>query len=362
MEKLVSTLETTYRGKRVLVTGHTGFKGAWLSEWLLALGADVAGFSLEPPTTPSLFDQLGLASRLRHQIGDVRQELPLRDAVASFAPDFVFHMAAQPLVRASYSIPVETWATNVIGTAHLLDAVRLHARESGQPCAVVVVTTDKCYENLEQGRPFREEDRLGGHDPYSASKAAAELVVESFRKSFFSGPNSPVALASARAGNVIGGGDWALDRIVPDAMRALANGESIPVRNPHAVRPFQHVLDPLGGYLRLGMALVCDPRVRSAFNFGPDNDSHRSVEQLVTEILRHWPGEWKDGSEPGAVHEAHLLHLAIDKAHDLLGWRPIWNFARGIRETVEWYRLAATGSADIPAMTRGQIAAYMKDL
>ena len=362
MEDLVSSLEKTYSGKRVLLTGHTGFKGAWMSEWLLALGADLAGFSLEPPTTPSLFDQLGLASRMRHQIGDVRDAAAVREAVASIAPDFVFHMAAQPLVRASYSIPVETWDTNVIGTAHLLDAVRLYALIAGKPCAVVVVTTDKCYENQEQGRAFREEDRLGGHDPYSASKAAAELVVESFRKSFFSRQDSPVALASARAGNVIGGGDWALDRIVPDAMRSLARGEAIPVRNPRAVRPFQHVLDPLGGYLRLGAALVSDPRARSAFNFGPQEDSHRSVEQLVTEILRHWPGEWKDGSEPGAVHEAHLLHLAIDKARDLLCWRPIWNFARGIRETVDWYRCAASGNADIPAMTRGQIAAYMKDL
>ena len=363
MENLVTPpLQESYRGRRVLVTGHTGFKGAWMSEWLLALGADVAGFSLEPPTTPSLFGQLGLANRMRHQIGDIRNAEALREAVASFAPEYVFHMAAQPLVRASYSIPVETFDTNVVGTAHLLEAVRLQATRSGKLCAVVAITTDKCYENLEQGRAFREDDRLGGHDPYSASKAAAELVIESYRKSFFSGPDSRVALASARAGNVIGGGDWALDRIVPDAMRALARGEAIPIRNRHAVRPFQHVLDPLGGYLRLGAALRYDQRTRSAFNFGPENDSHRSVEQLVTEILQHWQGEWKDASQPGAVHEAHLLHLAIEKAHDLLGWRPVWNFARGIRETVDWYRRAACENADIPAMTQAQIAAYMKDL
>jgi len=361
MENLVSKLEG-YRGSRVFVTGHTGFKGAWLSEWLLALGADVAGFSLEPPTTPSLFDQLGLAKRMRHQIGDIRDAAALRDAVAALAPDFVFHMAAQPLVRASYSIPVETFDTNVVGTAHLLEAVRLQAARFNKPCAVVAITTDKCYENLEQGRAFREDDRLGGHDPYSASKAAAELVIESYRKSFFSGPDSPVALASARAGNVIGGGDWALDRIVPDAMRALARSEAIPVRNKLAVRPFQHVLDPLGGYLVLGATLLRDPRARSAFNFGPEDESHRSVEQLVTEILKHWTGEWRDASQPGAVHEAHLLHLAVDKARKILNWRPVWNFERGIRETVDWYRCTASGNADIPAMTQSQIAGYMKDM
>ena len=360
MENLVIPLEETYRGRRVLVTGHTGFKGAWLCEWLLALGADVAGFSLKPPTDPALFDQLGLAARMRHRIGDVREEVPLRDAVAQFVPEFVFHMAAQPLVRASYSIPVETWATNVVGTAHLLEAVR--CLPAGTPCAVVVITTDKCYENLEEGRAFRESDRLGGHDPYSASKAGSELVVNSYRKSFFSAPDCPVALASARAGNVIGGGDWALDRIVPDAMRAMARGEPIPVRNRHAVRPFQHVLDPLGGYLRLGQALTRDPRARSAFNFGPEEGSHRSVEQLVTAILRHWPGDWCDATQPGAVHEAKLLHLSIDKAREVLGWRPAWDFERGLRETVDWYRRAACDTVDIPSMTRAQIAAYMQNL
>ena len=360
MENLVNLLEKTYRGRRVLVTGHTGFKGAWLSEWLLALGAETAGFSLEPPTNPSLFEQRGLATRMRHQIGDVRDAAAVQEFVASFSPDYVFHMAAQPLVRASYSIPVETWATNVVGTAHVLDAVRLHAAKSARQVGIVVITTDKCYENLEEGRAFRENDRLGGHDPYSASKAAAELVVESYRKSFFSGPDSHVALASARAGNVIGGGDWALDRIVPDAMRALARGEAIPIRNRHAVRPFQHVLDPLCGYLRLGSALFSNPLSRSAFNFGPEDESHRSVEQLVTEILRHWPGEWRDASQPGAVHEAKLLHLAIDKARNILGWRPVWNFGDGIRETVAWYRCAHEGTADLAAMTRAQIADYMK--
>jgi len=332
-----------------------------MSEWLLALGAEVAGLSLEPPTTPALFDQLGLAQRMHHVVRDVRNGEAVRETVASFAPDYVFHMAAQPLVRASYSIPVETWDTNVVGTAHVLEAVRLQTAQSGKRCGVVVITTDKCYENLEQGRAFAEGDRLGGHDPYSASKAAAELVVASYRQSFFSAPDSLVALASARAGNVIGGGDWALDRIVPDAMRALARGEAIPVRNRHAVRPFQHVLDPLCGYLQLGAALWCDPSSRSAYNFGPEEESHRSVEQLVTEILKHWPGEWSDASQPGAVHEAKLLHLAIDKARTSLGWRPVWNFEEAIRETVEWYRCAAA-HADMAGLTRSQIAAYHQAL
>lgn len=363
MEALVAALREAYRIRRVLVTGHTGFKGAWLCEWLLLLGAKVAGFSLEPPTTPALFDQLGLATRLRHQIGDVRDSELLRESVAEFAPELVFHLAAQSLVRASYAIPVETFATNVLGTAHLLEAIRILDR----PCAVIIVTTDKCYENKGSGRAFRENDRLGGHDPYSASKAAAELVVEAYRKSFFADAGSKVAVASARAGNVIGGGDWAVDRIVPDAIRALARGESIPARHPRAVRPFQHVLDPLAGYLLLGKAVLEDRSKCTAFNFGPERESHRTVESLVNEILLHWPGSWRDASEPGAVHEAKFLHLAIKKARTLLGWNPVWDFSEAVRQTVEWYRQAAESSsqsdvdcANLAAFTQRQILTYME--
>ena len=355
MEDLVTSLENTYRGRRVFVTGHTGFKGAWLCEWLLALGAEVAGFSLAPPTAPSLFDQLGLSGRLRHQIGDVRNEAELREEILSFRPDFVFHLAAQSLVRASYTLPVDTFAVNVLGTAHLLESVR----HLDGLCAVVVITTDKCYKNSETGRAFLETDPLGGHDPYSSSKAAAELVVESYRTSFFSKPDSRIALASARAGNVIGGGDWALDRIVPDAMRALAKGLPVPVRNPNAVRPFQHVLEPLGAYLLLGAALAQgDLAVRSAFNFGPEQESHRSVESLVTEILKHWDGEWQNTAQPGALHEAHLLHLCIDKARQMLAWQPVWAFEEAIRQTVAWYNYASDPAADLPSFTQSQIAAY----
>lgn len=360
-----SSLLHTYQGRRVLVTGHTGFKGAWLTEWLLSLGAEVAGYSLAPLRSPAspeqspLFDRLGLDRRLhRHEIGDIRDLPTLARTVRDFAPDFVYHLAAQPLVRASYQEPVETFATNVIGTAHLLEAVRPLAK----PCAVIIVTTDKCYENPESGMPFTEGDRLGGHDPYSASKAAAELITASYRASFFQ--DSPIAIASARAGNVIGGGDWAVDRIVPDAIRALAAGRPISVRNPHAVRPFQHVLDPLAGYLLLGAALQTQPEARGAFNFGPGDASHQSVQALIKEILCHWPSAagWRDDSAPDAVHEAQLLRLATAKATEQLSWRPVWEFPQAVAETVLWYRqaaaLATTRSEEIAAFTRDQIARY----
>ncbi len=355
-----------YRGKRVLLTGHTGFKGAWLAEWLLSLGAEVTGFALPPPTTPSLFGQLGLASRLRHIEGDVRDLAAVRAAFAVARPDFVFHLAAQPLVRLSYDQPTETFAANVMGTANILEAARL-AADPARPCAIVAITTDKCYENREWVHSYREEDPMGGYDPYSASKGAAELVIASYRRSFFSAPGCPVRLASARAGNVIGGGDWALDRIVPDCIRALAKGESIPVRNKVATRPWQHVLEPLSGYLWLGAALAAPETARvkfapalyaSAFNFGPALASNKTVAELVQEILKHWPGRWDDKSDPHAPHEAKLLNLATDKAHHLLGWSPAWPFAETIDRTVAWYRQAALPATDVHALTLGQIKAY----
>ncbi len=350
----------TYSGKRVLLTGHTGFKGAWMAEWLLFLGADVTGFSLPSPTLPSLFDQLKLGSRLRHIIGDVRDLSAVRSAVDAAKPDFVFHLAAQPLVRLSYDQPVETYSTNVMGTVNVLEAVRL----SGLPCTVVLITTDKCYENKEWVHSYREEDPMGGYDPYSSSKGAAELVIASYRRSYFSSSDSTVKLASARAGNVIGGGDWALDRIVPDCMRALSDGEIIPVRNKIATRPWQHVLEPLSGYLWLG-ACLANPKhspfrsqLSSSFNFGPALASNRTVAELVQEILKHWPGKWVDKSDPKAVHEAKLLNLATDKAHHFLGWSSAWPFAETIQQTVAWYRRASETSTDIPALTLGQIQAY----
>jgi CDP-glucose 4,6-dehydratase len=316
------------------VTGHTGFKGSWLSLWLLELGAIVHGYALTPETTPALFDQLGLANRMEHEIADIRDESLVKKSIDDFQPDFIFHLAAQPLVRRSYLIPVETYETNVNGTIYVLEALRSMA----MPCAAVMVTTDKCYENHESGRAYEENDLLGGHDPYSSSKAMAEIATAAYRKSFFQ--DHPVRLASARAGNVIGGGDWSEDRIVPDAMRALNEGKEISVRNPFAVRPWQHVLEPLSGYLTLAAALAensSSPDIASAFNFGPGHDSNRTVADLVQEILKHRKGSWIDKSDPNAVHEANLLNLSIEKAERVLGWKPQWNFEESIEKTVEWY-------------------------
>lgn len=371
----------TYAGKRVLVTGHTGFKGAWLSEWLLQLGAEVTGLALPPPTSPALFDQLGLASRLNHLTGDIRDAALVARVVRETKPQFVFHLAAQSLVRHSYAHPLETYATNVMGTAHVLEALRL----AGTPCAAVMVTTDKCYENRESAHRYHEEDPLGGHDPYSSSKGAAELVIAAYRRSYFSGNaatpatdplKSTVRVASARAGNVIGGGDWATDRIVPDCIRALQAGQPIPVRNKSATRPWQHVLEPLSGYLWLA-ACLANPRLAptsagepdfplsgfsaqlcSAFNFGPSTEANRTVAALVQTILQHWPGKWEEKVVPGAVHEATLLQLAIDKAEHLLGWKPVWDFDETVRETVAWYRIAAAASDSVASLTRRQIADY----
>ena len=351
-----------YRGKRVLITGHTGFKGAWLAEWLIQLGAEVTGFALPPPTEPSLYNQLGLGSRLSHVGGDVRDLAAVLAVVSKAGPDFIFHLAAQPLVRLSYEQPVETYATNIMGTVNVLEAVRLAAR----PCSVVIVTTDKCYENREWAHGYREEDAMGGYDPYSSSKGAAELVVSAYRRSYFSGPDTAIRVATARAGNVIGGGDWALDRIVPDCIRALVAGDAIPVRNKVATRPWQHVLEPLSGYLWLGACLATPTlspfhsKLASAFNFGPALASNRTVAELVQEILKNWPGEWVDKSDPAAVHEARLLNLATDKAHHFLGWAPVWPFAETVSRTIGWYREAHTASsvAGIHAFSSSQIAAY----
>jgi len=367
MAPLKERLRAAFSGRRVLVTGHTGFKGAWLSEWLLSLGAQVTGLSLPPPTEPSLFIQLGLESRLQHRVTDIRDAEAVARVVAETEPEFTFHLAAQSLVRLSYEKPVETYAVNVMGTIHVLEALRALRR----PSVAVMVTTDKCYENREWVHGYREEDPMGGHDPYSSSKGAAELAIAAYRASFFEGMDRRVAVASVRAGNVIGGGDWALDRIVPDAMRALGKGEPIRVRNPRSTRPWQHVLEPLGGYLELAARLDAAQQadqteqerlgvLRSGFNFGPPLTSNRPVSDLVGEILKVWPGEWLDESRPGALHEAKLLNLATDKAYHLLGWQPRWDFADTIRRTVAWYRTSHDeGSAfDAAMFTRSQIDSY----
>ena len=375
----------TYRNKKVLVTGHTGFKGSWLCEWLLALGAEVYGFSNGIPTKPSLFSQLRLSKRIAMDIrGDIRDRAAVRAAVTSICPDFVFHLAAQPLVRLSYEQPIETFDTNVMGTIHVLDALR----SLKSKCSAVMITTDKCYENKETTRPYRETDPMGGYDPYSCSKGCDELVISSYRRSFFNDPSAKVWIASARAGNVIGGGDWAKDRIVPDAMRAWlspshnpsirqspnpsipqsvnpsipqsANRSILTVRNSRSTRPWQHVLEPLSGYLTLGAAL--DARrdfvaVASGFNFGPDPSANRTVKEVVEELLRHAKGKWIDKSDPHAVHEAGLLNLDIRKARKVLGWTPTWNFEETIAKVAEWYLGVGRGAA-AGELTRKQIEEF----
>jgi CDP-glucose 4,6-dehydratase len=333
-----------WRDRSVLVTGHTGFKGGWLATWLLDLGARVTGYGLTPNTTPSYFVRCGLAERLTTHVADVRDAGSVQAALAAARPRVVFHLAAQPIVRLSYQHPLETIAVNVVGTATLLDAVR----HTPSVEAVVVVTSDKCYENLERPQGYREDDPLGGHDPYSASKAAAEIVAAAYRRSFFAAGGPRVA--TVRAGNVIGGGDWAADRLVPDAMRALGQGEPIRVRNAAAVRPWEHVLEPLGGYLRLAERLAGDATLAGAWNFGPRDGDAVSVETLVELIVGQWEGaRWESRPEGDAPHEAGLLRLDWSKARMRLGWHPALTLKEAVELTVDWYR-AAAGSTSATAM------------
>ncbi len=381
---LSQQLTKAFSGKKVFVTGHTGFKGSWLSEWLLGMGAIVHGYALSPDTKPSLFEQLGLADRLEHEVADIRDGEAVLKSIHAFQPDFIFHLAAQPLVRRSYAIPLETYETNVMGTINLLEALRSYAAGSSlevarsessnqqpttsnqQQIVAIIVTTDKCYENHESGRAYEESDPLGGHDPYSSSKAMAEIATVAYRNSYFQ--IGPVRIASVRAGNVIGGGDWAEDRIVPDAMRALDQGEKIAVRNPWAVRPWQHVLEPLSGYLTLAALIAAEQttpnhqpttaELCSAYNFGPGPDSNRTVADLVAEILKHRSGSWTDASQLGALHEATLLNLSIEKAERLLGWKPKWGFDETIAKTVSWYARVHAGTVTPLEITRRQITEY----
>jgi len=350
-----------YAGKRVLVTGHTGFKGGWLSLWLQELGAEVTGLALPPETSPNLHQVIQPGTFAAEFDTDIRDAAALQRDLKSAAPDFIFHLAAQSLVRRSYAEPGETMRTNVLGTVNLLEAVR----QLGRPVPVLIVTTDKCYENHGWDHGYRETDALGGHDVYSASKAACEIAVAAWRRSFFQPDANLGNLATARAGNVIGGGDYAADRIVPDCVRSLARGEPIRVRNPRATRPWQHVLDCLSGYLWLGAKLAAAPKnspLAGAFNFGPSLQANRDVRALVEEFLRHWPGRWVDASDPGAPHEAGRLHLAIDKAAAQLGWQPTWEFADAVRHTAAWYRQRhEQGDAPMRQFSRSQIALFASE-
>ena len=349
------------RGKRVFVTGHTGFKGSWLLLLLDRLGCHVTGYSLEPPTSPSLFEAARLVDLVAtHHLADIRDVARLSNAVRQAEPDVVLHLAAQPLVRLSHREPLDTFSTNVVGTASLLDAVR----SSGKPCVLIAVTSDKCYEPHADGRPHDEADRLGGHDPYSASKGAAELVAAAYRRSFF--PPSRlsehrVQLATVRAGNVIGGGDWAEDRIVTDIVRHLAAGEPVPVRNPAAVRPWQHVLEPLAGYLSLAAAMLAKPATDwcTGWNFGPAAEDDITVQQLTEIFIDAWgAGCWEDRHDPRAPIETHVLRLAIDKSLAALPWRPRFSSREAIRRTAAWFRAFEADPAVARSLCLADIAAY----
>jgi CDP-glucose 4,6-dehydratase len=345
-----------WRGKRVLITGNTGFKGGWLSLWLDRLGAQVQGFSLDPPTTPSLFEVARVGERVPTTRGDVRDYESVRAHFERQQPEIVFHMAAQSVVRRSYVDPIETYATNVMGTVHVLEA----ARHTPGVRVVVNVTSDKCYENREQLWGYREPDAMGGHDPYSSSKGCAELVSSAYRRSYFESANTdhPVALATVRAGNVIGGGDWTEDRLVPDCIRALSNGKPIIVRNPHAIRPWQHVMEPLAGYILVAQRLWAEGTPYcGSYNFGPYDHDIQPVSFLVRSIVEGWgEGSWEvQGDE--RFHEAKLLSLDSTLARRTVGWCPRLHVADAVAMTVDWYRDHQFG-ADMEVVTWKQIQAY----
>jgi CDP-glucose 4,6-dehydratase len=326
-----------YENKKVLLTGHTGFKGSWLALWLTKLGADVCGYSLAAPTDPNHFEHLNLD--IRSEIGNILDTGKLEDVFVDFQPEIVFHMAAQPLVRLSYREPRETFETNVLGTVNVLEA----CRKTASVKAIVNVTSDKCYDNKEWIWGYRENDVMGGHDPYSASKGCAELVAASYRNAFFNpkdfGSKHNVLLASCRAGNVIGGGDWADDRLIPDIMRAVSRNEKVEIRNPGATRPWQHVLEPLSGYLQIGQKLAeKDVAFAEGWNFGPDDNGSITVREVVENIKCFWSKiDYKLGNCPNAIHEANLLKLDCSKAHSKLKWQAVWDSEMTFRKTVEWY-------------------------
>ena len=347
---------SAYRGKRIFVTGDTGFKGSWLSLWLSELGADVTGYALPPSYPHSHFELLGLNRTIRHIDGDIRDAASLAKHLRDARPEFVFHLAAQSLVRRSYADPLETFSTNVLGSAHLLEAVR----NAPSVRALIYVTSDKCYLNKEWEWSYRETDELGGHDPYSASKAAAEKVFQGYYHSFLK-HRPELGAATVRAGNVIGGGDWASDRLIPDCIRALQNGKPIVLRNPDATRPWQFVLEPVGGYLVHALRLAQAPqRYAGSWNYGPEAGSLQTVAEVVGRIIELWgTGKIERETANDTRHEAMLLQLSIDKVRGQLGWRPIYDAAKSIDQTVRWYRTMHRGNASAADLSRTQIREYM---
>ncbi|HPS72242.1 MAG TPA: CDP-glucose 4,6-dehydratase [Bacteroidales bacterium] len=340
-----------FKNAKVFVTGHTGFKGSWFLTLLNRLGAEVMGYALEPQTKPSLYDVIGGDHLCKSIIGDIRDAKKLHQSIIDFQPDYIFHLAAQPIVRTSYEIPAETFEVNGIGTANVLDGIRILQKS----CIGVMITTDKVYENNETGQAYKESDRLGGHDPYSASKAVAEIIIDSYRKSFFSKytfPKYPKSIGSGRAGNVIGGGDWAPDRLIPDIVRSLSENKPIEIRNPKAVRPWQHVLEPLSGYLTLASKMTKNPILYGdSFNFGPYSNDVLTVEEMTQKALQIWGhGEFVFPELENQPHEAGLLSLDITKAEKILNWKPTLNAHQALEMSLDWYKKYYNGDPVISLM------------
>ena len=352
-----------WKGKNVLVTGHTGFKGSWLCLWLLKMGAKVSGISLDPESSKNHFDSLNIKREINHIICDIRNRENLKSHLKQINPEIIFHLAAQPLVLTSYEEPVETWEVNVLGTINLLDSIRTNKNE----CIAILITTDKVYQNKEWIHGYRENDRLGGYDPYSSSKAAAELAIKSWRSSFFNledkNPgNNFFAFSSARAGNVIGGGDWSKNRIIPDLVNALHEKKEIIIRNPSSTRPWQHVIEPLSGYLRLAEKLYENPtKYSTSYNFGPHINSNKTVQNLVEESLKEWPGKFKFSQEKKVRHEAKMLNLVIEKAIKELEWEPFWDFGKTINKTISWYKKVLIGGESALSCSLSDLNDYLND-
>jgi CDP-glucose 4,6-dehydratase len=345
-----------WQGKRVFLTGHTGFKGSWLSLWLSSLGAEVKGYALNPPTSPSLFNEAKVGTFIDSQIGDIRDQSVLHESMIAFNPDILFHMAAQPLVRYSYDEPIETYEINVIGTAKVLEV----ARNCPNLKSIVNITTDKCYENDERIQGYKEGDPMGGYDPYSSSKGCVELVTSAYRRSFLQ--DQGVGLASVRAGNVIGGGDWADDRLIPDILRSFEKNESVVIRNPKATRPWQHVLEPLSGYLVLAQKLYNDQdKYAEGWNFGPHKSDVKPVDWILDEMISKWPNASWELDQNSNPHEAGFLQLDISKAESKLGWKPVWGLSHTLKKIIDWQK-AWLNQENMQIVCLSEIQEYMKDM
>jgi CDP-glucose 4,6-dehydratase len=345
-----------WQGKRVFLTGHTGFKGSWLSLWLASLGAEVKGYALNPPTSPSLFNEAKIDSIVDSQIGDIRDQDTLHESMTGFNPDILIHMAAQPLVRYSYEVPIETYEVNVIGTAKVLEV----ARNCPSLKAIVNITTDKCYENDGRSEGYKESDPMGGYDPYSSSKGCAELVASAYRRSFLQ--DQGIGLTSVRAGNVIGGGDWADDRLIPDILRSFEKSEPVVIRNPKATRPWQHVLEPLSGYLILAQKLYKDQEeYAEGWNFGPNDNDAKPVDWILDKMIAKWPNSSWKLDQNSSPHEAGFLKLDITKAESKLGWKPVWELSYTLEKIIAWHQ-AWLNKEDMQAVCLAEIKEYTKDM